>query len=518
MPTNTPTPAPTDTPTATPTHTPTPVHPAIGVSKRVVVPGDGIVDLGGTVIFAIRVENLGDTTLVQIPLYDRYEADVLAFLGADIPPAQMTVEGTQGILFWPDITEALGDLGPGAAVEFRVTFRLIRARTTTNLVESGEAVDEYGNRVPPVSGQSSVTVRLRTPPRIFLPFLRKSLPVAPTPTPTPMPTPSPPEGQGGPGCPPEGCTVPGLAHPKGIAVHPDRGWVYVASRDTDSLLAFDPQTRRVVQRAATGREPWDVVVNPDTDEVWVSNYASAEVLVYDGATLALKRRIPTAPNPGMMALFPDLNTVAVVVRSIHGIAIIRDDQVVQYLGAGGRGPFGIAADPVEHQLMVSNRDTGNLWIHLFDPATNTWRTSDTELKFGDRGERTVPFQVAYNPANRKLYVVYTVPTGAWYVDIFRKDALGSVPRIARVQVGSSGPANSPEVGGAGLAVNPATGNVFVANTFDGTVSVISGTRDALVATLPVGPDPYDVAVHPTNSRVYVTLRAVDRLAELVDIY
>ena len=515
-PTHTPTPAPTDTPTATPTHTPTPVHPAIGVSKYVVVPADGVAEIGSTVVFAIRVENLGDTTLVQVPLYDRYEADVLAFLGADIEPTQRTVQGTQGVLFWADITEALGDLPPGAAVEFRLAFRLIRARSTTNVVASGEAIDEYGNRVPPVSGQSSIGVRFRTPPQIFLPFLRKSLPVVPTPTPSP--TPAPPKGQGEPGCPPEGCAVPGLVHPKGIGVHPGLDRLYIASRDTDSLLVFDLRTHQVVQRVATGREPWDVVVDPERNEVWVSNYASAEVWVYDATTLARKHRIATAPNPGMMALFPDLNTVAVVVRGIHGIAIIRDHRVVQYLGAGGRGPFGIAADPVGRQLMVSNRDTGNLWIHVFDPGANTWRTSGTELKFGERGERTVPFQVAYNPANRKLYVLYTVPSGAWYVDIFRKESLGSVPRIARVQVGNSGPANSPDVGGVGLEVNPSTGNVFVANTFDGTVSVISGARDELVATVSVGPDPYDVAVHPVANRVYVTLRAVNRLAELVDTY
>src|SRR5579862_5906253 len=55
----------------------------------------------------------------------------------------------------------------------------------------------------------------------------------------------------------------------------------------------------------------------------------------------------------------------------------------------------------------------------------------------------------------------------------------------------------------GVAVNPATNRIYVANRADNTVSVIDGRTYAVVATVPVGPGPAGVAVNPATNRVYV---------------
>ena len=102
------------------------------------------------------------------------------------------------------------------------------------------------------------------------------------------------------------------------------------------------------------------------------------------------------------------------------------------------------------------------------------------------------------------------------MDVFEKNP-DSIRRIATIHVGNSGSDRDPNVGGSGLVVNPETNNVFVTDTAAGTVTVI-GPNNTVVATIPVGTDPYEVAVNRTTQTIYVTLRAVNRLVKVEDSF
>jgi len=54
-----------------------------------------------------------------------------------------------------------------------------------------------------------------------------------------------------------------------------------------------------------------------------------------------------------------------------------------------------------------------------------------------------------------------------------------------------------------VAVNPVTGTVYVVNAGSNSVSVISGRTDTVTATIPVGSEPLAVAVNPVTGTVYV---------------
>lgn len=56
----------------------------------------------------------------------------------------------------------------------------------------------------------------------------------------------------------------------------------------------------------------------------------------------------------------------------------------------------------------------------------------------------------------------------------------------------------------GVAANPVTNRVYVANNADNTVSVLDGANNAVVATIADIPLPVNVAVDPATNRVYVT--------------
>lgn len=129
--------------------------------------------------------------------------------------------------------------------------------------------------------------------------------------------------------------------------------------------------------------------------------------------------------------------------------------------------------------------------------------------------RTVPFEVAYNPNNNRIYITYMMPSGKWYVDVIEKRTMTALITMATVPVGNSGSDRDGNVGGTGLAINPATNNLFVADTAAGTVTVI-GPANNVVTTLNVGADPYEIAINNTSQTVYVTLRALNRLAKFAD--
>ena len=66
----------------------------------------------------------------------------------------------------------------------------------------------------------------------------------------------------------------------------------------------------------------------------------------------------------------------------------------------------------------------------------------------------------------------------------------------------------------GVAVNPATNRVYVANMGSGTGAVDDGAADRVVASVPVGLHPTQLAVNPETNRVYVANR---RSASVSDV-
>src|SRR5437868_509184 len=96
--------------------------------------------------------------------------------------------------------------------------------------------------------------------------------------------------------------------------------------------------------------------------------------------------------------------------------------------------------------------------------------------------------VALNPETGKVYAVETNR---------------NVVRVFDPQTGSR---SSVRVGAKpiAIAVNAATDRIYVANSEAGSVSVIDGKNDSVLATLHVGSRPYVVAVNPATNRIYVS--------------
>jgi YVTN family beta-propeller protein len=99
-----------------------------------------------------------------------------------------------------------------------------------------------------------------------------------------------------------------------------------------------------------------------------------------------------------------------------------------------------------------------------------------------------PSAIMFNRASGKVYAVDTLGDAVYVSD----DAAGS---MKRVKVGA-GPVS--------IAVDEKNGCAYVANAGDGTVSVIDGHSDAVVAVVPIGSHPYSIAADSGRGRIYVT--------------
>src|SRR5216683_88129 len=87
--------------------------------------------------------------------------------------------------------------------------------------------------------------------------------------------------------------------------------------------------------------------------------------------------------------------------------------------------------------------------------------------------------------------VYAVATSRGQVTVFEAGQKG----IRSVAVGKDPVA---------LAVNAVTNRIYVANNGSGSVSVIDGASDAVVATVDVGHLPYVLAVNATTNTIFVS--------------
>ncbi len=438
-----------------------PINPAIGIVK---VASRDVVTRGETVVYTYTVTNVGDDPLSQIVVTDD-KCSPVSYVRGDTNGDNML-----------DLTET-----------WIYTCATIIIQTTTNTA----IVTGVGTAGQTVTDQDTAIVVVNI---YFLPIIN-----VPLPPPAPCP-------------PPIGCPLSELDHPKGMAVHEGRNLLYTTSRDNDQLLVIDPQTNTVISQTVTGDEPWGVVVNESTERVYVSNYAGGDVWIYDATSLALLTKLAVGGNPALMEILPGLDSVFITVRTNSRVALIQGLNLIGDLPSGGSGPFGIAADTINNRIFIAHRDSRHL--AEIRQINGAWTTKAITLM----PEGTTPFELAYNPARNRLYIVYADSASSWFVDIWKPEINALWGRERTLAVGNGGNVKAPEVGGAGLVVNPTTGHVFNVNTAAGTLSVISGSSERVIATIATGADPFPVAVNSQTNTVFIGLRGNNALVKIEDAF
>jgi YVTN family beta-propeller protein len=72
--------------------------------------------------------------------------------------------------------------------------------------------------------------------------------------------------------------------PSSIAINEKTNFVYVANRNSDTVVVIDGTTNKVVDSITVGFSPADVAVNPNTNFIYVTKLDVGTVSVIDGST------------------------------------------------------------------------------------------------------------------------------------------------------------------------------------------------------------------------------------------
>ena len=313
---------------------------------------------------------------------------------------------------------------------------------------------------------------------------------------------------------PDATVVPVPTYPNDVAINPTTHRVYVSGRDSDLLTMIDGVLLTVIDSVTVGKQPWGVAVNPATNKVYVANFASGSIHVLDGSTLAVLNVIPVGPKPTFVRVNEVTNRVFVVTYGNNSVVVLdgATDAILDIKPSGGFGAWGLAVNPTLNRLYVSNRDTGS--VTTLDGANGfEVINSQTIAPCGSMGSS--PYGLGFNPKNAKLYIACAPEVSVNGAAIYTAGPGGLSQRVF-VAIGEGGPD-----GGGGVAVSTdntalATGNVFITNSAADTVSVISGASNQVTATIPVRGNPFGVAVDPGTGRVFVANRNTDEVSVFKD--
>jgi len=285
--------------------------------------------------------------------------------------------------------------------------------------------------------------------------------------------------------------------PVAVAVDSSTHTAYVANENdgTVSVLSssYAPATIGV------GKFPVSVAVDPSTHTAYVvgndgtGNWGFLQVIneATNTVTATIRDNIATA-----VAVDPSTHTAYVangwddtvsVINKINGAY-----QVTATVNVGSSADA-VAVDPSTDTVYVAHKYAS--FVTVINGATNTITFFITHGPSG--GGVSGPDAMAVDPSTDNVYVA----NWGGGVSVINGTACAAAdPRAAACgDTATIGVGSGPD----GVAVDPSTGNVYVANYFDNTVSVIDEATNAVTTTIGVGTWPEAVGVDPSTHIAYV---------------
>jgi len=309
---------------------------------------------------------------------------------------------------------------------------------------------------------------------------------------------------------------------------------WVSNTNAGSISVVDTTSLSVVQTFAVGGQPARITFSSDGARAYVPLRAQDALAEVDAATRTVLRTIATVDQPNAVVLVPGARAYVAGANGIVGIVDLATGQasgtIVLGAPASGYSVAGLELSPDGSKVYAT-------WGDLFelDTATDTLTrsvfagvspaglalTSDgtkayVSATFGypsfsfygsvvvvDVASFTVtgsiftwalPSQLTLNRAGTEAHV----STPSTFVDTGYGAGFLSSPWVARLDLatnGLDGGTNAGAVAG-GHALSPDEQFLFVAVAAHDALKVIERSTDALLATIPVGDGPTQVALRP----------------------
>jgi DNA-binding beta-propeller fold protein YncE len=275
-----------------------------------------------------------------------------------------------------------------------------------------------------------------------------------------------------------------------LAIDGANGWVYVTHQSSNDVAVIRG-TEIITRIAAVGRlYPNAIVVEPRSGWAYIaSGYrkttkpdedpVDGNILVIKGdqviGNIALGRRLLThivADSVGGYLYTGGTGGDVVVIKELKEVTRFEQEKIG---GIGG-----------SIRAMEVNPKTGEVYVVDGNDGLRRFKAG----KLIDKIEvKRGPALLKVHPQTGDVYIAFG-GQGWGQVVVYR-----DMKEIAQIEVGKG-----PVYGY--MTVDPLTGNVYTANSYDSSVSVINGTE--LLFTRKVGQYPYGIAANPVNGWVYVS--------------
>jgi YVTN family beta-propeller protein len=268
--------------------------------------------------------------------------------------------------------------------------------------------------------------------------------------------------------------------PDDIATDPVTGMVYVG--EPFKLVVINGKTNTVAGSVHVPDKGFGVVTDSANGMVYVSDPAHAKVLVISEKTGTVVTSIKVGGGAFFMAVNPVANRIyaqAIVSGTLGRLVVIdgRTNKVVAGV-PDHNGSAAVAVNPVTDTIYVSDNDSLLVISGQTNKVTGTIPGIDA-------------FGLATDPRTDTVYASLPSADG---------------PGVVYVINGKTGSLTTtvPASGVLGLAVDRLTDMVYGAVFDPNTATVIDGRTNKVVANVPVGSHPRNVAVNQRTNTIYTT--------------
>jgi YVTN family beta-propeller protein len=307
--------------------------------------------------------------------------------------------------------------------------------------------------------------------------------------------------------------------------------LYAVESAQNSVAIFDTRTgsRREV---AVGKEPIAIAINPVDGAAYVVNAGDATVSILDASNDAVTATVHVT-HPYDIAVDPQTGNAMVANTFSDKVEIIdAATRTVRSRKAGSADAI-VADVKLGRVYLLGYEDSEiRIWsggsiarqpatMHLWGAATNV---SDGTLWVTALGNGQV-IAVDGNSGEQSTIAVGALPcaiavnskTGNVYVADCADDTLTMIDGRTRKVVNTASTGQHPQA----VTIDDLSGTVYVANTHGGSVMVIDGITGRTRATVPCGPNPYSLAAlggtvivaHVNGPATVIDMRKPSRLTD-----
>jgi YVTN family beta-propeller protein len=286
-----------------------------------------------------------------------------------------------------------------------------------------------------------------------------------------------------------------------VAFTPDGIWAYVVNLGSDNVNVINIPTQQVTI-ISVGEGPCGAVFTPDGTKAYVVNSFSNDVSVIDTATQKVLVTIPVGESPRGVAFTPDGIQAYVVNSYSRNVSVIDTvtQKVLVTIPVEVDYPEDVFFDsPTPDETRAYVTSSLNHYVSVINTATQQLVTTAPETLIWPNRKEPIRtkihwWDIVQTVVLDTIDVIQAYVTNAGSNDVSVIDTV-SQQVLATIPVGEN-PMN--------VAFTPDGTQAYVVNAGSNEVSVIDTSKRQVVAIIPVGQWPCDVAFTPNGTWAYVT--------------